>query len=70
METNKLEAFRYKRGQLLVLDQLKLPAKHEYIDVKTVDEGWTVINTMQVQMLLENDAAFCANNTAPYIQVQ
>ena len=43
-----LEAFKYERGNLLVLDQIKLPHKHEYIQVSTVEEGWKVINEMQV----------------------
>ena len=43
-----LEAFRYKPGNLLVLDQLKLPFMNEYIKVANVDEGWSVINKMQV----------------------
>ena len=43
-----LEAFRYQRGHLLVLDQLKLPSEHEYVQVSTVDEGWSVIHQMQV----------------------
>ena len=46
MET--LEAFRYQRGKLLVLDQLKLPANHEYINVDTIEKGWEVINKMKV----------------------
>lgn len=43
-----LEAFKYKRGELLVLDQLLLPGKHEYVEVTTVEDGWSVINKMQV----------------------
>ena len=43
-----LEAFRYKRGVFLVLDQLLLPGKQEYVEVKTVEDGWSVINKMQV----------------------
>ena len=41
-------AFKYKRGQLLVLDQLKLPHIHEYLEVKSTEDGWQVINKMQV----------------------
>ena len=43
-----LEAFKYTRGKLLVLDQIKLPHVHEYVEVKTTDDGWQVINKMQV----------------------
>ena len=46
-----LEAFKYKRGELLVLDQLLLPGKHEYVEVTTVEDGWSVINKMQVSIL-------------------
>lgn len=49
-----LEAFRYTRGKLLVLDQLKLPSQHEYIDVASVDQGWQVINQMQVIFFNKN----------------
>ena len=46
-----LEAFKYKRGELLVLDQVKLPHCHEYIEVKTTEDGWQVINKMQVKII-------------------
>ena len=42
-----LEAFNYSRGKFLVLDQVKLPQKHEYVEVKTVKDGWEVINSMK-----------------------
>ena len=45
-----LEAFKYTRGKLLVLDQIKLPHVHEYVEVKTTEDGWLVINKMQVCM--------------------
>ena len=43
-----LEAFRYSLGNLLVLDQLKLPFSNEYIKIRNVKEGWDVINKMQL----------------------
>ena len=52
MDSLTLEAFRYKSGKLLVLDQLKLPLTNEYIQVENVKEGWEVINKMQVSCLL------------------
>ena len=45
-----LEAFQYKRGEFLVLDQTLLPGKHDYVEVKTVEDGWSVINKMQVSI--------------------
>ena len=47
-----LQAFKYSRGKLLVLDQIKLPHVHEYVEVRTTDDGWQVINKMQVQYVL------------------
>lgn len=43
-----LEAIRYQRGSLEVLDQLLLPLQTSYIKVKGVEDGWKVINKMQV----------------------
>ena len=40
----------YNRGEpLKVLDQIKLPNKHTYIDVTTSQDGWKVINKMNVR---------------------
>ncbi|XP_043240059.1 methylthioribose-1-phosphate isomerase-like [Amphibalanus amphitrite] len=44
-----LEAIRYSRGRLEVLDQLLLPHQTVYIPVPDADAGWTVINKMQVR---------------------
>ena len=52
MDISNLEAFRYKSGKLLVLDQLKLPLTNEYIQVENVKEGWEVINKMQVRSII------------------
>lgn len=43
-----LEAIRYEKGKLEILDQLLLPAKTVYIQIATVEDGWRAINTMQV----------------------
>ena len=57
-----LEAFRYKPGNLLVLDQLKLPFINEYIKVTTIEEGWSVINKMQVSYWLFTDSPLKYSN--------
>ncbi|XP_037092518.1 methylthioribose-1-phosphate isomerase-like [Pollicipes pollicipes] len=44
-----LEAIRYAPGRLEVLDQLLLPRQSVYIPVRDTDDGWRVINTMQVR---------------------
>lgn len=44
-----LESIRYNDGKLEVLDQLLLPAQNKYIAVKGVEDGWKVINRMQVR---------------------
>ena len=36
---SKLESIRYKRGQLEILDQLKIPREHVYIDIKNTQQG-------------------------------
>lgn len=43
-----LQAIRWQDHKLQILDQLKLPKETEYIDVKNVEDGWQVINKMQV----------------------
>lgn len=44
-----LQAIRWENHKLQILDQLKLPKETEYIDVKNVEDGWQVINKMQVR---------------------
>lgn len=44
-----LEAIQWQGRKLRILDQLLLPGKKEYIDVTSVDQGWSVINKMQVR---------------------
>ena len=36
---SKLESIRYKRGHLEILDQLKIPREHLYIDIKNTGQG-------------------------------
>jgi methylthioribose-1-phosphate isomerase len=40
--------FNSEDGTLQILDQLLLPEKTQYIKVKGVEDGWSVINKMQV----------------------
>lgn len=43
-----LRAIKYENGALEILDQLLLPAQSKYLEVKGVEDGWKVINKMQV----------------------
>jgi methylthioribose-1-phosphate isomerase len=42
-------ACRYKRGELQLLDQLKLPFEFEYIPVTNCEESWKAIRAMNVR---------------------
>lgn len=44
-----LQAIKYENGILEILDQLLLPGQSKYVTVKGVEDGWRVINTMQVR---------------------
>lgn len=44
-----LESIKYSRGQLQILDQLLLPLQTRYVNVMGVEDGWKVINKMQVR---------------------
>lgn len=44
-----LKAIKYENNNLEILDQLLLPAQSKYIQVKGVEDGWRVINKMQVR---------------------
>lgn len=47
-----LESVKYERGKLEILDQLLLPLQTRYIKVQGVEDGWRVINKMQVNFFL------------------
>ncbi|CAF0964362.1 unnamed protein product [Rotaria sordida] len=44
-----LQAIRYQRGSLLILDQLKLPDETVYISIHTADDAWKAIHTMTIR---------------------
>uniref|UniRef100_A0A0V0G7N2 Methylthioribose-1-phosphate isomerase n=1 Tax=Triatoma dimidiata TaxID=72491 RepID=A0A0V0G7N2_TRIDM len=44
-----LEAIKYAKGKLQILDQLLLPSETHYIDINNVEDGWTAIRSMQVR---------------------
>ncbi|XP_043251593.1 methylthioribose-1-phosphate isomerase isoform X2 [Colletes gigas] len=44
-----LQAIKWKNGKLEILDQILLPEFFRYIPVKGVEDGWRVINRMQVR---------------------
>lgn len=43
-----LQSIKYSDGKLEILDQLLLPGQSKYLAVKGVEDGWKVINKMQV----------------------
>lgn len=44
-----LESIKYSRGNLEILDQLLLPLQTRYMKVNGVEDGWKIINKMQVR---------------------
>ena len=44
-----LEAIKYTRGELQILDQLKLPHESVYVDIKTSKDGYFAILNMVVR---------------------
>ncbi|TMW51786.1 hypothetical protein DOY81_003124 [Sarcophaga bullata] len=44
-----LQSIKYAPGKLEILDQLLLPVQSKYLAVKGVEDGWKVINKMQVR---------------------
>ncbi|EDW16486.1 methylthioribose-1-phosphate isomerase [Drosophila mojavensis] len=44
-----LQSIKYQRGSLEILDQLLLPVVSKYLPVRGVEDGWKVINKMQVR---------------------
>lgn len=50
-----LQAIRYERGKLEVLDQLRLPHENHYDDVSTSEEAFDCIKTMRVRGTMRGD---------------
>ena len=46
-----LQSIKYAPGKLEILDQLLLPVQSKYLAVKGVEDGWKVINKMQVSVV-------------------
>lgn len=44
-----LEAIRYERGNLKILDQLKLPYEEVFLNITGPEDAWTAIKKMQVR---------------------
>lgn len=44
-----LQAIKYRRGKLDILDQLKLPHQEVYVDIISCEAAWRAINSMQVR---------------------
>jgi len=46
-----LEAIKYQRGELKILNQLLLPHESKYEAIKSVDDGWNAIRQMKVLVI-------------------
>ena len=44
-----LQAIKYKRGALEILDQLRLPHEEVYVQIENPQDGWNTIKSMQVR---------------------
>ena len=44
-----LQAIKYSRGKLEILDQLRLPHEEVFINIQTVQDAWDAIHSMQVR---------------------
>ena len=44
-----LQAIKYRRGKLQILDQLKLPYQEDFLEVSSPEDAWDVIKNMQVR---------------------
>ena len=54
-----LEAIRYTRGHLDILDQLKLPSQTVYFNINDTADAWQAIKKMQVQYVSDKFDLFC-----------
>ena len=44
-----LQAIKYSRGKLEILDQLRLPHEEVFVNIQTVQDAWDAIHSMQVR---------------------
>ena len=44
-----LEAIRYSRGKLELLEQRRLPLETEWVEINNVEDGWKAIKDMTVR---------------------
>lgn len=44
-----LQAIKYSRGSLQILDQLRLPHEEAYINIRVIQDAWDAIHNMQVR---------------------
>ena len=44
-----LQAIKYQRGKLQILDQLKLPYQETFVDITSSQDAWNAIKKMQVR---------------------
>lgn len=55
-----LEGIRYRDGNLEILDQLLLPHETKFIAVRNTQDGWNVIQKMQVGDLCTTCSTLCS----------
>ena len=44
-----LQAIKYSRGSLEILDQLRLPHEEVYVNIRIIQDAWNAIHNMQVR---------------------
>ena len=49
--SDTLEAIKYSKGKLKIVDQLLLPHDMHYIDIRSTQDGWQAIRDMQVGLI-------------------
>jgi len=49
--SDTLEAIKYSKGKLKIVDQLLLPHDMHYIDIHSTQDGWQAIRDMQVGLI-------------------
>ena len=45
---NNMEAIKYKNGKLAIINQILLPFRTEFLEIKGSQDAWNAIKLMQV----------------------
>lgn len=65
-----LRAIKYENSNLEILDQLLLPAQSKFIKINGVEDGWKVINKMQVSNYIIFDYCCAIKLCSRYVELQ